>query len=132
MLKALAFGLGVGAGVQAWRNWPSTSLVTADAMAVVFVVGLLSAYFAGRFRGRGNVSATATATAVAEAVATNTVNLAVVVPGGGAGAAASPFSVPSDAAPWIASTTTTPQLTGDQLEGMDLDELLDERDTQGA
>lgn len=129
MLKALTFGFGVGAAVQAWRNWPATALVTADSLALVFCAGLVAAYFAGRRTSRGTSSASATATAVAAsdatATASNQVNVAFFVPGAGAGSQTGGVSVPSDAAPWIASSTTTPQLTADHLEGMDLAEVLD-------
>lgn len=128
MLKALAFGLGVGAGVQAWRNWPANSLVTADSLAVVFCVGLVAAYFAGRARSRGHVSASATATAAAvstsAAQATNSLNV-FIAPGMGAGSTPTVVSVPTEDAPWMTAPDTTPQLTVDQLEGMDLEDLAD-------
>ena len=69
MVQALWFGLGVGAAVQAWRQWPPDGPVTADGVAVVFVVGLVCAYLAGRTRRGASATATATATATADASA---------------------------------------------------------------
>lgn len=128
MFKALAFGLGVGAAIQAWRNWPATALVTADSLAFVFCLGLVAAYLGGRWSSRGSGGATAVAVASAEAastsVASNNVNVAFVMPGHGAGSASSGVTVPTDSAPWIASSTR-PQLTSNDLEGFDPDELRD-------
>lgn len=129
MLTGLAFGLGVGAAIQAWRNWPATANVTADSLALVFCLGMIAAYFAGRARGRGTSSATASATAVAgsSSVASNSVNVAVVVPGAGAGSHAA-HAFPTDTAPWLTGTTRL-ELDSDSLEGMDLSEFV-ERDTE--
>src|SRR5690349_16630038 len=100
MLQGLMFGLGVGAGIQAWRNWPPQANVSADTLAVVFCGGLVVAYFAGRFasRGRASAVATATATATADSVASSNVNVAFFVPGHGAGSATGGVAVPTDAA----------------------------------
>jgi hypothetical protein len=127
MLKALSFGLGVGAAVQAWRAWPAQSLVTADSLALVFCVGLVASYFAGKLAGRGrSVSATATATAVSTAQANQSVQVAFIVPGQGPGAVPGGVQVPTEAAQWFDSTSTRPQLTADDLDGMDLGDLLEE------
>lgn len=131
MLRALAFGFAVGAAVQAWRAWPPGSMVTADSLAVVFCAGLVAAYFAGKRAARGlGPVAVATASASAESHATNSVQLAVIVPGHGPNTVPNGVQVPTEAAQWFASTSTVPELTADALDGMDLAELLDERDTQ--
>jgi hypothetical protein len=130
MLKAIAFGLAVGAGVQAWRAFPPSSPVTGDSVALVFVVGVVCAFLGGLWHGRGRHNVSAHAHAEAHAIAANQVNLAVVVPGAGAGASVSPYAVPTDAAPWIASSSTVPALDGDQLEGFDLSEILEAQDSQ--
>lgn len=125
MLKFLALGLGVGAGVQAWRNFPPDGPVTPDALAFVFGAGLLVAFLGGLWfsRGRGAyASASATAVATAEAVAsnTNTVNLAVVVPGRGAGAG---VSLPADRLPWMVDAVPVAEISADDLDGFDFAEL---------
>ena len=132
MLKALSFGLGLGAGVQAWRNWPATALVSGDALAVVFCVGLVAAYFAGRWSSRHRgASATAVAvsssesSAAAVSSASQHVNVAFVLPGAGAGQHAGGVAIPSESAPWIGSSSTAPALTSDHLEGFDLADILD-------
>lgn len=128
MLKAIAFGLAAGAGLQAWRAYPPSSPLTGDSLAVVFAVGVLCAYLGGRWHGRGRTSAVAVAQAEATAVASNHVNVAVVVPGAGAGASVSPYAVPTESAPWVTTPISIPELTADQLEGMDLSELVEEHE----
>lgn len=126
MLKAIAFGLATGAGIQAWRAWPAQHPVTGDSLAVVFIVGVICAYLGGRWHGRhGGAVAVAHAEAHATASAVNSVNVAVVMPGGGAGAVPGGFRVPTaGAVPWLDSTSTTPQLTADVLEGLDLSDVV--------
>ncbi|MCW2787151.1 MAG: hypothetical protein JWP74_3668 [Marmoricola sp.] len=124
MLKAIAFGLGCGAGVEAWKNFPPDGPVTTRPLALVFIVGLLCAYLGGRWHGRGHVSASATAVAVANASATaqQAVNL-VVMTGGGA-APGRGVQVPSEAVSWFEGERV--QVTEADLDGMDLSELLSE------
>jgi hypothetical protein len=69
MLRLIAFALGVGASIQAFRNLPPDGLVTYDSAAVVFVVGMLCAFAGGFFMGRPWRSACATASATAVAAA---------------------------------------------------------------
>lgn len=128
MLKALAFGLGIGAAIQAFRNVPPDGPLQADALAVLFIVGLAAAYGGGKHRrGAGSVAvAHAEAHADATSVATNTVQVAVVVPGGGAGAdSAGRIRIPSDKElpEWFGSGELRPVVSSDQLEGMDASEL---------
>lgn len=120
MLGLLALGLGIGAGVQAWRGWPPTSPATPESLWLVFAVGLVAAYYAGRRRRGG----TAVATAVASASASNSVQVAVIVPGQGASTSHLGASVPTASAPWLESTSTVPELTADSLEGMDLSDVV--------
>lgn len=123
MFKALAFGLGVGAAVQAFRNFPPDGPMQADSVAVVFLAGMVAAFFGGI--SRRSVSATAVAAASAEAsasaAATNTVNVAVVIPGRGA---TSGVTVPGEAGvSWQGERRAVASV--DDLDGADLSELLD-------
>jgi len=131
MLRAIAFGLAVGAGVQAWRNFPPDGPVTASSGILVSILGVLFAFLGGLWASRGRSSATATAVASAEATATanaaQTVNVAVFTTGQGAGAASSaPVGVrlPADDAAWFGEQR--PQLEAGQLDGMDLRDLYDD------
>ena len=127
MFKFLALGLGVGAGVQAWRQFPPDGPVTPHAVALVFCVGLLSAFLGGLWFSRGKrgayASASASAVSIAEAVAsnTNTVNLAVVVPGRGAAAG---VALPADRLPWMVDAAPVAEISADDLDGLDFSELM--------
>lgn len=122
-MRAVAFGLAVGAGIQAWRQWPADGPVTATAVFVVFVVGLVCAFLGGLWGGRGR-AASATAVAVASADATAvasggaaTVNLYVASP------AAEPVrpvgvQVPSESVAWLEGPR--PSIEADDLDGFDL------------
>ena len=129
MFKFLALGLGVGVGVQSWRNFPADGPLSPDSAAFVFIVGLVFAYLAGRWRGRGGAyaSASASAVAVAESVASasNSLNLSLVMLG--EGARPSGVSQPSESAPWfVQGAPERRQVTADELDGMDVAELLTE------
>lgn len=136
MLRALAFGLAVGAGVQAWRQWPPDGPTAASSGIVVMVAGIVMAYLAGRWHGRGNGGASATATAIATANAAsvgNTVQVYVAAPGGGVQPVTSVVgvaSVPSADAPWMTSEAVA-ELDVSTLEGMDLAELLEDYESSG-
>lgn len=132
MFKLLAVGIGLGAGLQAWRNYPPDGPVAGDMVALVACVGMLAAYLGGRWHGRGH-SATAVAVASAEASAEATaaasnrvqVNLFTAAPGGGARPAG--VMVPADAgAPWIEGPRS--ELALDDLDGADLSELVEHQD----
>lgn len=134
MLNGIAFGLAVGAGIQAWRAWPAGQTVTADGMFLVFVIGLLCAYLGGRWHGTGRgafAMATATATATAQANNVNTVQLAVLVPGA-SGARPEGMGVPSESAPWMVGATERHQLDVDDIDGMDLAELFDREEESSS
>lgn len=123
----IAFGLAVGAGIQAWRQWPADGPTTTSSGVLIMIAGMIAAYLAGRWRGRGTNSATAhaTATAVASAASVgNTVNLFVATPGGGVTPASTLAGVPSDSAPWLTGTAV-PALDVALLEGMDDTDLED-------
>lgn len=128
MLKALAFGLGAGSAVQAWRNWPATGDNTPWSVVAVFIVGIAAAYLAGRWHGRGGASAVAVASAEATAVASNqtAVNVFTVLPG--AGARPVDFDVPSESVSWMGAPR--PAITAADLDGADLSELFLEHDPQ--
>lgn len=126
MLKALMFGLGAGAAVQAWRAWPATSVVQGDSLALVFVLGLVVAFFAGKSRRPSGAVAVASAEATATAVNSNTVQL-LIAPGHGASPAG--VRVPTETAPWIEGPRS-PELDVSSLEGMDLSEVLEHADHQ--
>lgn len=135
MLYVIVLGLAGGAAVQAWRAWPAQSVVGPEPLAVVFCAGLVLAYYAGRrsMRGRGNATATAIASSTADAVATNStqINLAVFATADDSDRAAyGGVRVPTSAAPWMSSAPTAPRIELDQLEGQDLDDLLDARDSE--
>lgn len=124
-LGLFAGGIGAGAAVQAWRDFPPDGTVSRDMAMVVSVAGIAAAYYAGRWRSRGGSAvavASAQATAVSESTSTavNTVNVAVLVP---QAAPARGVRFPGDAAPWMG-----PQIVAgdvDQLEGMDPAEVAD-------
>lgn len=133
MLKAIAFGLAVGAAVQGFRNFPSDGPATPDAVGVLFVFGLLFAYLAGRARRGTGVAvavASASAEAVAQAHAQQSVQVAIVVPGGGAHSAGVRVPDESAAPAWMGSTR--PMVELDQLDGMDAGELIDSLDAERA
>ena len=129
MLRAVAFGLAAGAGVQAWRQWPADGPVTSDSGILVMVVGIAAAYLAGLWKGRPHRSAYAAARAEAHAEATanahQSVNVAVVVPGQGASAGGSQgdgsVMVPLESASWIGGSLR--HVEADELDGMDFAEL---------
>lgn len=124
MWSAIAFGLAIGAGVQATRNLPPDGPVTANGAALVLVVAVVCAYVGGRWRGRGRGGAVAVASAEATAVASaaNHVNFAVFTTGQGAGASRAVDGgvvlYPSESAPWLGE----PRQVVDEsiLEGADL------------
>lgn len=134
-MKAICFGLAAGAAVQGFRNYPPDGTPTSDAVMVLFVVGLLLAYLAGRARRGSSSVAVASASAEAEATATaqNHVQVAVVVPGGGAGAASAGrhVAVPVDGAlpSWLGAPDQV--FTLDQLDGQDAAELASVLDVEG-
>lgn len=124
MLKFLSLGLGVGAAIQAFRNFPPDGPLTPDMAYLLFGIGLLSAYYGGKWRGRGRYNlATATASAAARsdaaATASNQVNVAVIVPGQGAGSRG--VTVPSESAQWFDGQRA--QITSDELDGMTASDL---------
>jgi hypothetical protein len=126
VLRAIAFGLAVGAAIQAFRQWPADGPVTVDAAVAVFLVGLLAAYFGGRARRGSAATATATAVSISEANANaqahQSVQVAVVLPG--AGASPHGIAVPGEGehAPLWWSTPRG-HLEVDQLDGMDAADL---------
>lgn len=120
MLKALAAGLGIGAGIQAFRAWPPDGPVTMDAAAIVFAVGLIAAYLGGRWHGRGHATAVAVASAEATATAAAVQSVNIVL----ADRPAPPVRVPSDTAPWLAGER--PQITADDLDGLDVAEIIEQ------
>lgn len=124
MTRVLALGLGVGAGIQGFRQWPPDGPVTMNAAIALFLVGLLAAYFGGR-RGRQGSSAVAIATASAEASG-NVVNVQLFQPGAHAAEPRSVFTtrVPEpDSVPWL----TTPSHAAIEhemfLDGVDLEDI---------
>jgi hypothetical protein len=123
-MKVLAFGLGLGAGIQAFRAWPPDAPVGMESAVVCFIVGLIAAYVAGR--ARRPAGGIAVATAEATATASNTVQLAVVVPGQGAGqvGAHGGISVPTESAPWLGAVHSAPSL--DQLDGADMRDVMEQ------
>jgi hypothetical protein len=129
MLKAIAFGLAAGAAVQGFRSWPATAPMTADGVALIFVIGVVCAYLGGRWHGRGG-GAHATAVAVARAEATavsapvQTVNLIV------GQRPVSAVRVPDADVEWFGEVR--PAITAADLDGMDLSEFAEMRDEQPA
>lgn len=127
MIKAVCFGIGAGAGIQLWRQWPPDGPGSARAVIVGSILVAVLAYVAGRLRRGGNATATAVAVANAtsHATAQQTVQIAVVTPGNGARPYA--MRVPTEQAPWLGGLhrATTP----DELDGQDVGELMESRDT---
>lgn len=118
-MKFLAFGLGIGAGIQAWRNFPADGPVAPDMAIVISIAGILLAYFGGKSR-RPSAVAVAQAHAHAEATASaqNVVNLAITVPGQGAGNSAGVVVPDFEAVSWMGGERH--QVTADDLDGLDL------------
>lgn len=127
MRIGIAFGLAVGAGVQAFRAWPPLHPVTTDAAVLVLIIAILCAYLGGRWHGSGRPMAVAMASAEATAVASaqQSVQVAVVMPGGGAGGTVGGVRVPADDVAWFASEQRH-ALTESDLEGVDLSDLFQE------
>ena len=124
MLKAIAFGICTGAGIQAWRHWPSDGPVTSSGAYFVLLLAVVSAYLGGRWHGRGApafASASAHARATATAQATQSVQVAVVVPGSGAAAMGS--RIPNESVEWFGGSRF--ELQDDQFDGMDISELVE-------
>lgn len=132
MLQALAFGLGVGAAIQAWRNFPPDTTVNADTLAWLFVIGLAVAWLSGRWSSHGKASAWASAHAEASATSASTsavhVQLLNVVPG--QGARPDSLRVPSETVAWLDGDR--PAITQDDLEGCDLSELGIEHEPEAS
>ncbi len=131
MGRALIFGLGVGAGIQAWRHWPADGPTTTSGVYFLFLVGMLTAYFSGRWHGRGRpafVQAVASARATAMAEAHQNVNVAVVVPGQGPAqrAAVMGARVPEGVS-WLGSERL--EISENDFDGMDVSEFM-ERETE--
>lgn len=126
MLKAIAFGLACGAGIQAWRAWPPDGPVTADGAAVVLVLGVLCAYLGGRWHGRGTGKATAVAVASAEATATAVQSVNLII--GDTAARAAGIRVPTEEVSWFDGQRVI--ASADDFDGFDLTELreLEEHD----
>jgi len=72
--------LALGAGIQAFRQWPPSGPVSVWPAVVIFLAGLLAAFFAGRAFRRPGGNATAVAVASAEASG-NILNVQVFAPG---------------------------------------------------
>lgn len=130
-MRLLAFGLVVGAGVQAWRNFPPDGPYSANSAVLVMVFGMVAAFLAGYRWGRPSAHASAsayaaaTADATSNATAANTVNLAVVVPGS-AGATHQGASLhPSEAAPWLAQGASVVHELGVVEEDAEDSQVLD-------
>jgi len=131
VLRAIAFGLATGAGIQAFRNFPADGPVSMRSAALVLVVGVVFAFLGGLWggRGRGPVTAVAVAQAEATATATNNVQVAVVLPGGRR--AGEGVRVPDPASvTWIEGERR--QVEASELDGIDLSELLGHEDYEGA
>lgn len=153
MFKFMAFGIAAGAGFQAWRNYPADGPTDTDMLWVVLVAGMLAAYLGGRWHGHARGGATAVAVATAEATATagaaahNQVQVINVVPRVGVehyddeglvwqkDTKGRPIydrrtgiGVPSDNAPWMDGGR--PALELDQLDGVELTELLEDREVE--
>lgn len=125
MLRVVAFGLCVGVGVQALRAWPASAPVSGSAIALVMCIAAVAAYLAGRFHGRpGGAAAVAAAEASAAAEATAQQSVQVFV-GTSPVSSGAGVRIPSDHAPWIEGGQR-PELTLDHLDGLAVEELLEE------
>lgn len=127
MLRALAFGFGVGAAVQGFRQWPADGPVTMSSAVVVFLLGLVVAYFGGARRRGGGASAVAVAAAAAEANASavQSVTLVVQQPGN---AAVGGIRVPDETVAWFGGERAA--ITADDLDGLDIAEVIEEGERQ--
>lgn len=120
-MKFLAFGLGVGAAIQAWRNFPADGPVSADMAIMVAIAGILLAYFGGKSRRPSAVAiAQAAAHAEATASANNSVNVAIVMPGQGAGQSQGVVVPDFETVSWSAGEKH--QVTADDLDGLDFED----------
>lgn len=123
MTRALALGLGIGAAIQAFRQWPADGPVSLTPAAGVFIVGLLCAYFGGR-RG-GGASAVAVASASAEASG-NVLNVQLFSPSAAAQREPSVFDVrvpEPESVSWLSSRTQASIEPDMLLDGADLEDL---------
>lgn len=133
-MKLVAFGLCVGAGVQAWRNFPGDGPSMIGPAMLVMFVAVLCAFGAGYTMGRPSARAMASASAAARAESSSTaassssVNFAVVIPGHGAGASSSGSLQPSADAPWLGAPRHS--LSIDDVDGMDMSEVMDAREVE--
>lgn len=131
-MKVLAFGLCLGAGVQAWRNFPGDGPETIGPAMLVMFVAVLFAFAGGYTMGRPSARASAAAFAAARsessstAASAATVNVAVVVPGQGAGASGTGALFPSADASWLGVGRESVSI--DDVDGMDMSELMDVRE----
>lgn len=78
-MRGIAVALALGAGIQAFRQWPPSGPVSAWPAVVVMTVGIVLAYLAGKRGRQGAASATAVAMASAEASG-NVLNVQVFSP----------------------------------------------------
>lgn len=132
MLKLIAFGLCVGAGVQAWRQWPADGPVTVEAGVLVMIVAVAAAFLGGLWWGRVRSSSWASAYAEARATArseskataqqSQTVNLVVVEKAGAGSARDGGVRTPDELTPWMGGARR--EVSADELDGMDLSELV--------
>lgn len=121
MFSALAFGLAVGASIQAWRSFPADGPLSPDAAIVLFVAGLALAYVGGRFKRSRSSSSVAVATATASSEVHTEQRVQVVVMPAGHGAAPAGLAVPADSVAWLEGPRA--QITADDLDGADLSDM---------
>jgi hypothetical protein len=130
-VKVLVFGLGAGAGFQAWRNYPPEGPGTPAGLWCVLVAGMVLAFLAGKSRRRGSAVATASAHAEASAAATAQQAVQVFIGSeGGHGPRPVGYAMPMSSAPWLATSSERPALDLDQLDGMELSDVLEDSDTE--
>jgi hypothetical protein len=124
MSGALALGLGVGAGVQAFRQWPPDGPLSTNAVTVLFIAGLLAAYFGGRRRSGSTAVAVATATASSAAEASNVVNVQLFSPGAVPERSILDVRVPEPGTvAWLDAPTAAALEPDVVLDGMSLEDL---------
>lgn len=139
MLKLIVVGLVAGIALQAFRNFPPDGPVTPNAAVLIALLGMLAAYGVGRGRRRfgsvavASASASSESTALAAARADQRLAVQLIVNNGETGARPVGVQLPDEkTAPWLMGATDRPQLSADQVDGMDLAELMEERDREQA
>lgn len=139
MLKLIVVGIAAGLALQAFRNFPPDGPVTPNAAVLMALVGMLAAYGVGRGRKRwgpvavASASASSESSALAAARADQRLAVQLIVNNGETGARPVGIQLPDAAtAPWLVGASDRPQITADDLDGMDDRDIIEDREYDQA